>query len=76
MLKTLSTAALALLIAASTQAATELPSIEPFQVNTRNIGACETYDPNDPYNLHNGLGAIDLRPIGAVYSYVQSLLSG
>ncbi|OQA31441.1 MAG: hypothetical protein BWY57_02354 [Betaproteobacteria bacterium ADurb.Bin341] len=48
------------------------PTIEPAEVNTRNIGSCETYDPNDPYNLHNGASANGLRPLGAIYAYVQS----
>lgn len=72
MLRTLSAVALALAFAGSPDAATRPPTIEPSQVNAKNIGSCETYDPNDPYNLHNGAGAISLRPIGAIYAYVQS----
>ena len=67
MLKSLSAAALALALAGSADATTQLPTIEPFQVNTKNIGLCEIYDPKDPYaNGHS------LSPISAIYAYVES----
>ena len=72
MLRTLSSAALALTIAGSPDAATRLPTIEPSKVNVKHVGMCNTYDPNDPYNLKNGAGANSLSPTAAIYSYVQS----
>ena len=53
-------------------AATQRLTIEPSQVNAKNIGLCETYDPNDPYNINNGAGANSLNPVGAIGMYVQS----
>ncbi len=53
-------------------AAPALPTIEASQVNARNIGSCETYDPKDPHNVNNGAAAFGLSPIGAVHSYVQA----
>ncbi|MFZ2973541.1 MAG: hypothetical protein WA049_12945 [Ferribacterium limneticum] len=72
MLKTFSAAVLTWAFVGTPDAAARPPTIEPAEVNTRNIGSCETYDPNDPYNLHNGAGANSLRPLGAIYAYVQS----
>jgi len=72
MLKTLSAAVLTWAFVGTPDAAARPPTIEPAEVDTRNIGSCETYDPNDPYNLHNGAGADGLRPLGAIYAYVQS----
>lgn len=72
LLKTLSAAALAWTCFCVSDALARPPTIEPSQVNTRHIGSCETYDPNDPYNLHNGAGANSLSPLGAIYMYVQS----
>lgn len=53
-------------------AAPQPPTIAPSQVNAKNIGSCETYDPKDPYNTNNGAGANSLRPVGAIHMYVQS----
>lgn len=64
--------ALGLAFAGWSTATTLPPRIEPSEVNTRNIGSCETYDPNDPYNLNNGAGAISLSPVGVVVMYVHS----
>ena len=72
MLRTLSAAALALAFAGSPDAAIRLPTIEPSKVNAKHVGMCNTYDPNDPYNLNNGAGANSLSPTAAIYSYVQS----
>ena len=72
MLRPLSMAVLVWFLIGAFEAAARPPSIEPTEVNTRNIGSCETYDPNDPYNLHNGAGANGLSPLGAIYAYVQS----
>jgi hypothetical protein len=71
MLRTLFAAVLALAVAGPSDAGTP-PTVKPSQVNARNIGMCETYDPNDPYNLHNGAGANSLTPQAAIYAYVES----
>lgn len=67
MLKTLSAAAFALAFAGSPAAATQPPTIEPFQVNAKNIGLCEIYNPNDLYSPGSALN-----PIGGIHLYVAS----
>ncbi len=72
MRRSLSVAVLAFTFSGPAVTAKQPPTIESSQVNARNIGSCETYDPNDSYNLHNGADAYSLSPLGAIYAYVQS----
>ncbi len=71
MLKTLSAAALALAFAGTTGAGTRPPTIEPDQVNAKNIGMCEIYDPKfDPNDRYSGVNGVN--PAGAIGTYVES----
>jgi len=67
MQRILSATALALAFAGSSNAGGQPPTIEPSQVNAKNIGSCEIYDPNDHYMPGNAL-----TPVGAIGDYVES----
>lgn len=64
MLRALSAAALALAFLGASNAGTPSPIIEPINVDTKNIGRCEIYDPSNP-------STNELHPVAAIGAYVQ-----